>query len=44
MKVKTMIRCPVCNGEFEAEPLKAWSFRFYKKGPSTYLLPFSYMR
>jgi len=24
-----MVRCPVCNSEFEAEPLKTWRFRFY---------------
>jgi uncharacterized protein (DUF2225 family) len=24
-----MVKCPVCNGEFEAEPLKTWRFRFY---------------
>ena len=25
-----MVRCPVCGGEFEAEPLKSWRFRFYQ--------------
>jgi transposase-like protein len=25
-----MVKCPVCNGEFEAEPLKTWRFRFYQ--------------
>jgi transposase-like protein len=25
-----MVKCPVCGGEFEAEPLKTWRFRFYQ--------------
>jgi uncharacterized protein (DUF2225 family) len=25
-----MVKCPVCNGEFEAESLKTWRFRFYQ--------------
>ena len=24
-----MVKCPFCNGEFQAQPLKAWRFRFY---------------
>jgi len=25
-----MVRCPLCNKDFQAEPLKTWRFRFYQ--------------
>jgi transposase-like protein len=25
-----MVKCPVCDREFQAEPLKTWRFRFYQ--------------
>lgn len=28
--LRVMVKCPSCGGEFEAEPLKAWRFRFYE--------------
>jgi uncharacterized protein (DUF2225 family) len=24
-----MVKCPFCSEEFQAQPLKAWRFRFY---------------
>ncbi|MEM3648865.1 MAG: hypothetical protein QW506_06860 [Thermoproteota archaeon] len=28
--MKIMVKCPACGRKFEAEPLKAWRFRFYQ--------------
>jgi transposase-like protein len=28
--VKAVVKCPVCSGEFQAEPFKTWRFRFYQ--------------
>jgi hypothetical protein len=28
--VKAVVKCPVCGGEFQAEPFKTWRFRFYQ--------------
>ena len=27
---ENLVKCPICNGEFQAEPLKIWKFNIWK--------------